>query len=302
MERASGVKVSASAYQQHDTNQQYVTLHPVRWLWNGICKFVSMFGRSPQSPSCLPHHHTPCSTSQGLTSAQNPTQLEVLYLMACMNRSRNRKSLRQDRIEDVVNDKGMLCFMRQQYDRHRSRVLDRLGLKRVSGIFFVKFDLPLGGSVNVRHHDRCSTSCDCMPPIAKVEPPSTAEYKCSPIPPKTLPPIPPEYLAMLFHCPSETHKDDTWVLNQLPKRTCGLLQGTSGQPAQGWGIYYEEGWDRDLIILTVFVVFLSASLLFGVLWSKYHSDLQAAFGVSAWMATMGGILITLLVPQLEKVR
>jgi hypothetical protein len=105
---------------------------------------------------------------------------------------------------------------------------------------------------------------------------------------------------MLLYHPSEAHEDDTWILNQLPKRICGLLQGAPGEPAQGWGVYYREGWDRELITLAIFLILVLATLLFGVLWSKYKFDVQGAFGVSAWVATLGGILITLLVPRLEK--
>jgi hypothetical protein len=106
---------------------------------------------------------------------------------------------------------------------------------------------------------------------------------------------------MLFDYPSEVAENDVWVLNQIPKRTCGQLQGVPGQPAEGWGIYYHESWDRELITLAVFTVLVLATLLFGVLWSKYQFDVQGAFGVSAWMATLGGIFIALLVPQLEAV-
>jgi hypothetical protein len=215
--------------------------------------------------------------------------------MACMHRDPVRKFVQQDRVEDATTDQEVLRLMRQQYIRHRGQLLNMLSLRRVKGIFFVKFVLPMGGSVDVLQHDKCQTICDCLPPLAKVEPPATAEYKCHPVPPTRLPPISPEYLAMLLYCPSEQDQDDTWILDQLPKRTCGRLQGAPGQPAEGWGIYYQEGWDTRLIVLAIFVVFVLASLLFGVLWSVYRFDVQGAFGVSAWIATLGGILIALLI-------
>jgi hypothetical protein len=215
--------------------------------------------------------------------------------MTCMHRDKLRKIVQQDRIEDVTTDQEMLCFMRQQFARYRGRFISMLSLKRVKGIFFVKFQLPMGGSVSVQSHAQCPAACECIPPSSKVEPSATAEYECFPVPPKTLPPIPPEYLAMLFYCPLEVHEEDMWVLNQLPKRTCGRMQGAPGQPAEGWGIYYQEAWDRELITVAVFVIFVLASSLFGVLWSVYKFDVQGAFGVSAWMATLGGILVALLI-------
>lgn len=64
-----------------------------------------------------------------------------------------------------------------------------------------------------------------------------------------------------------------------------------GQPAEGWGIYYEEGVDFDLIIGVVFVVFLLASLLFAILWTRLEMDIQGAFGVSSYMVTASGIFL-----------
>jgi hypothetical protein len=218
-----------------------------------------------------------------------------------MHSGRFRKSLVQDRIENVTWDHQLFRFMRQQYTRHRG-LSKRLALKTVTGIFFVRFRLPLGGSVEVRHHDPCCKggSCECVPPPDLVEPAPRAEYRCVPGPPKVWPPIDPHYLAHLFTCPSYTNEHDTWILDQLPKRTCGEIQGRAGRPGEGWGIYYQEGWDRDLITLVVFVLFLSGSLLFGVLWSTLKMDVQGAFGVSAYMITAGGIVISLVVMRADK--
>lgn len=118
----------------------------------------------------------------------------------------------------------------------------------------------------------------------KVEPSPGAEYRCIPGPPATYPPIPPEYLSSLITCPTDVHEKDTWILDQLPKRTCG-------KPAFGWGIYYEEDWDRATISLVILVVFIIASLIFGILWSRFKYDIQGAFGVSAYMIASCAVLI-----------
>jgi hypothetical protein len=301
MERSSGVKVTASPYRQYAGSQQYIMPRPARWLRNGIAKATSAFANFLKPPPGLPQHSSPNTPNVGATPPQNTSQQNVLHLMACMHRDSVRKYVQQDRIENITADRELLCFMRKSHVRRHRSILRLFSLKQIKGIYFVKFWLPVGGSADVRYHNQCSDSCDCIPPLAKVEPPATAEYRCSPIPPKTRPPIPPEYLSMLFYSPSEAADNDTWVLNQLPKRTCGQLQGVLGQPAEGWGIYYHEGWDRELITLTIFIILVLATLLFGLLWSKYQFDVQGAFGVSAWVATLGGILITLLVPQLEKI-
>jgi hypothetical protein len=84
---------------------------------------------------------------------------------------------------------------------------------------------------------------------------------------------------------------ETFVLQQLPKRTKGELKGTIGRPAEGWGIHFQEGWDFDLLIGLVLAVFLVGSLLFAVLWSHFKLDVQGAFGVSSYMVTASGIFV-----------
>jgi hypothetical protein len=84
---------------------------------------------------------------------------------------------------------------------------------------------------------------------------------------------------------------ETFVLDQIPKRTKGELRGIAGRPADGWGINFQEGWDVDLLIGTVLTVFLVASLLFAVLWSHFKLDVQGAFGVSSYMVTAVGIFV-----------
>lgn len=308
MQRTSGAKVHSAPFSHNSSNQRYVKPRPGQWVQNAVTKVVSAFGKSPGTSSCLPQHNSSCAaTACATTTGGNPAQQDILHLLACMHRSGVRKVLQQDRIEGVTTDRTLLCFLRKQFLRHRGRILHKLSLKSVKGIFFVKFRLPIGGSVDVRHHNPCCVAnptaqspCECIPPLPKVEPSPGAEYRCIPGPPATYPPIPPEYLSSLFTCPSDCHKDDTWILDQLPKRTCGELQGKVGQPAEGWGIYYQEGLDRDMITLLVFLIFMFASLLFGVLWSKYQFDMQAAFGVSAYMVAASTIITTMIATRAEK--
>jgi hypothetical protein len=218
-----------------------------------------------------------------------------------MHRTRRRKIVKQDRVEDITTDRTLLRFLQQQYTAHRGRFLNIARLKTVQRIVFVKFRLPMGGSVDVQHHLYCIADpanwkyCECTPPPNKVG----VEYEYSPSPPKTHPPIPPEYLASLFTCATDVHEEDDWILNQLPKRMCGILQGQKGQPAEGWGIYFLEGWDREIISLLILLIFVVASLLFGVLWWKFQFDLQGGFGVSAYMIAVCTIVISVVVTRLE---
>ncbi|CAN9254485.1 unnamed protein product [Alternaria alternata] len=301
MQRTSGAKVLASPHSHQSGNQKYVMPNPTQWIQKA---FTSIFGGSAKkSAACLPQHNTSCTSTT--TANAPPPQRGILHLLACMHRNRLRKDLKQDRIEDITTDRALLCFLRKQYRLHRGRFLHALSLQSVKGISFVKFRLPIGGSVDVRHHDPCCVAdttgpktCECIPPPPKVEPSPGAEYRCIPGPPATYPPIPPVYLASLFTCPTDVHEKDTWILDQLPKRTCGELKGQIGQPAEGWGIYYDEGLDGDMLAWTILIVFLVASLLFGVLWSKFQYDIQGAFGVSAYMVACCAAVLPVIVTKL----
>ncbi|CAN9327635.1 unnamed protein product [Alternaria alternata] len=302
MQRSSGVKVHAAPHNRQSGNQQYIVPRPDRWLRNATTKVGTAFGGSSKSsPSCLPQHNSPYATTSCSTSTNPSTTKKILHLSMCMHRTRRRKIVKQDRVDEITTDRTLLRFLQRQYATHRGRFLNIARLKTVQRIVFVKFRLPMGGSVDVQHHLYCIADpanwkyCECTPPPNKVG----VEYEYSPSPPKTHPPIPPEYLASLFTCATDVHEEDDWILNQLPKRTCGVLQGQKGQPAEGWGIYFLEGWDREIISLLILFIFFLASLLFGVLWWKFQFDLQGGFGVSAYMMAVCTIVISVVVTRLE---
>jgi uncharacterized membrane protein len=72
--------------------------------------------------------------------------------------------------------------------------------------------------------------------------------------------------------------------------------------SEGWGVYYQEDWDRDLICVMIFSVFLVASALFGALWSVFKFDIQGAFGISAYMVAVCAALIPLIAMGVDKPR
>jgi hypothetical protein len=84
---------------------------------------------------------------------------------------------------------------------------------------------------------------------------------------------------------------ETFILQQLPKRTKGELKGEIGKPVEGWGLHFEEGWDFDVLIGIVLAIFLVGILLFAVLWSHFKLDVQGAFGVSSYIVTASGIFV-----------
>ena len=95
----------------------------------------------------------------------------------------------------------------------------------------------------------------------------------------------------MLQSPDCIDKRGTSILNILPRRICGKLEEGVEEAAEGWGIYYQEGLDADMVISVMFSIFLLGSLLFGVLWSVYEMDIQGAFGVSSYVVTASGVVI-----------
>lgn len=226
-----------------------------------------------------------------------------------MHRDREYVGLIQDPLENVTADRTLLCFLRRQYVCHRGNILRMISLKSIKGLHLVKFWLTKGGKVIVGRHERyCAAGssapmpCECLPPVSKVEPSPGAEYRCRPVPPKTTPPIPPEWLSSLITCPTDMDEDDDFILNQLPKRTCGKLQGQVGEAVEGWGVYYQEDWDHDMITWAILVLLIVASLLFGILWSRFKLDIQGAFGVSSWITGVCAVFLVVMANHADKKR
>ena len=101
----------------------------------------------------------------------------------------------------------------------------------------------------------------------------------------------------MLKCPLQINEKQTWIYNLVPKRNWGELNGRADEPTEGWGFYFEEGWDFDVLVNVALVVFMLASLLFGILWTVLKSDIQGAFGVSSYIVTLSGLIIAFVVRQ-----
>jgi hypothetical protein len=100
---------------------------------------------------------------------------------------------------------------------------------------------------------------------------------------------------MLKHPKMDIDQNQTHIYRWIPKlKGAALAVDPKKELAEGWGLYFEEGWDIN-DIMTVFGLVFIASLVFLVCWSKYTSDVSAASGVSSYMITVAGIAISLLV-------
>lgn len=289
-------------YRQHASSQRHTVTRHLQWFGgkSNISKTAPPRKSQPTSTRSQPVASSQ-STNTAATSQNTVVQNNLLHLMACVHDKGPIKILLQDRIQDVATDRALIQFLRNQYRRHRSRLRSLFSLKCVQGIHFVRFHLPLGDSVIIIPHDTAcvtgtasTTACACLPPLARVSPPGASEYLCSPVPPKTFPPIPPEYLLAFFTCAKEPHPASKWMVEQSPKRSWGELFGSAEQPAEGWGIYYKEGWNQK-VIARVVLVLLVASLVFGAVWTRVTGDLQGGFGVAAWIVGIGGAGLGVLV-------
>ncbi|KAH5319528.1 hypothetical protein HBI12_112360 [Parastagonospora nodorum] len=297
MEQTTGSKIEVASHSRAAAAQRYTFRLP-SWIHASITNILSTFGHSVSSSSELPQHRASGTTTAHApqaTGLQAPQQ--TLHMMACMQRGRYQRTVHQGRIDDIATDQALFSFMRKQLVQHRGKIRRMFSLKCVRGIYFVKFRLRVGGNAEVRNHEPCCTSsfpriCECIPPALKVEPSPDAEYRCAPAGPlDTWPPVLSEELMHMLTSPQCVNPKETFVLEQLPKRTKGELIGTIGRSVEGWGIHFQEGWDFDLLIGLVLAVFLLASLLFAVLWSHFKLDVQGAFGVSSYMVTASGIFV-----------
>lgn len=141
MQRSMGVKVVATSYNQGTNSQRYAFRMP-SWT-KGIAQLLSTsFGQARQQPSpCLPQHSSSNGTAVCAPTCANPQQQQSLHLMACMQRGRYRRTVRQDRVDNITTDRALFCFMRSQLAKHRGRMRKFFSLKCVQGLYFVKVSL-----------------------------------------------------------------------------------------------------------------------------------------------------------------
>jgi hypothetical protein len=94
-------------------------------------------------------------------------------------------------------------------------------------------------------HFEALNICECMPPACKIG----TEYHCIPgSSSDNWPLVGSRTLVHMLKCPRQINETETWIFNRVPKRTRGELRGSAKVPAEGWGLYFEEGWDVDMIL------------------------------------------------------
>ncbi|KAF2175152.1 hypothetical protein K469DRAFT_680377 [Zopfia rhizophila CBS 207.26] len=248
--------------------------------------------KSPQDPGRLPTHHSLGHYAVSVANLSAPPT-NVLYLLVCINSGNFGVELHHESIGHIKSDRALFHFLRESYAQRRSILLSAISLRTISSISLVKFAMDMSARVDIHPHlISCDKiSCICVPPKSKVEPAPNSEYRCNPIPAPHIPPIGENYMMHLFSSPGCINSSQVWVYNQFPKRMCGRLMGQPDEPAEGWGVHFQEGWDWPKIWAVILILFLGGSTLFGVLYAALNKDVQSAFGIASYWITTATILL-----------
>ena len=316
--------ITVVRYQRGSENQRY-TGGILTWLLRISRSVLRAFKWQSRDQTGLPRHNGGgIAMATVVPNTSGPHQQPTLHLMACVHRTRNNTVLLQNNVSSIDNDRALFSILKSRISRRRNRMLRAISCRSIQGIFFSKVSKPIihskhqdhnltkeqfllfnSASIEVRHHiPSCQWpssqpgECNCVPPPRKVHPSPAAEYRCNlSWRPDNWPLVGPQTLLHMLKCPDKINDKSTWIFNLVPKRFIGELKADLDHPTEGWGFYFQEGWDFDLIITISFVVFILGSLLFGICWSVLKHDIQGAFGVSAYMVTACGLFVAFVVSK-----
>ena len=238
------------------------------------------------------------STSSGTLINTPPDQREsmVSYLLLCFPEGLSGVKLCQQQILNtapqqdlpnrVTNDKQLFHLLRKTYASERRVFMYRLWPKTVIRVSLAYFLVDLSEYVELKHY-ACHAggdNCRCIPPPDMIRPSNNAQYDCIPREPRVKPPIGPNYLTHYFQNPHCIKSEKlVCTLNQVPKRVGPCMATSGNERVEGWGIEFEEGWDRGRLRNFVFGLITVGSLIFAILWSALKKDTQSAFGISGFI-------------------
>ena len=94
----------------------------------------------------------------------------------------------------------------------------------------------------------------------------------------------------LYYYPE--HADDRFEVGESSpkKRRTRIRPSDPAKDRVGWGIHLEEGMLPGRILMWTSVIFVGGSIAFGISWTILEHDIQGAWGVAAWVLTLGGIV------------
>ena len=141
MQRSIGSKVTVTHTNSTGSNSGSTTFQQLqRQFCNTLSKLT--FGSRKRATPPLPQPNGGSAVSSTPIPNNNTTPQQILRLLACMRAGRFRKSLSQDRVEDITSDHQLFLFLRERFRSHRGRIRRFLSLNGVKEIFFVKLRLP----------------------------------------------------------------------------------------------------------------------------------------------------------------
>ena len=93
------------------------------------------------------------------------------------------------------------------------------------------------------------------------------------------------------------HKSSSYVFLRTPKKLGGELLPSDVDPPEGWGMYFEEGLRMSRLFTFILFLYLSGSLVFGIVWYREFGMVGpqsglGAFTVSSWMVGLMSIITT----------
>lgn len=236
------------------------------------------------------------------SSQSLPLQQEPQWLLMCSRPHKLPTSLSHLDVAPVFTDKALFRNIREAYYSLKSPWHMWFSLKGVVTIKFVrvrqssflnKAEIGISNILQFSVHHR--KFVDIQSPVPSIPPLIEKDnYDYVPYDPSLLPPIGEERMTHLFHHPE--HADDaTEISQQAPKkRKTPIDPNDPLAHRQGWGIHVVEGivLERLLFLWTVF--FLAGSLAFGICWSILEKDIGGAWTVSAWISTLGALLVAFI--------
>jgi hypothetical protein len=102
------------------------------------------------------------------------------------------------------------------------------------------------------------------------------------------------YLMHYVKHPEHVNTQQTWVYNQIPKRTRGQLLAPRDEQVPGWGIHFEEGFNWPVFGSLGLIIVILGSLVFGVAWGVLKKDAGTSFTIAAYWTNIATILMAFL--------
>lgn len=109
-----------------------------------------------------------------------------------------------------------------------------------------------------------------------------------------VPPVGENLMAHWFNHPEDADTETMTCLLSPKKRKDKLKVCPKARRSVGWGIHIVEGWIILRLWLLVMLFIVIGSLIFGVCWTILKSDIQGAFGVSAYIVTVLALVLGIL--------